>query len=72
MMPGGPSVFRTDRGGGALTPPISVYRVLSQVHTAVQISDTCRVALPRASIQKCTVCMTFLHVEQMKTAQNGV
>lgn len=52
------------------TDPFSVYCVLPQTHTTVRISDSCPVSLPRASIQKYAACMTFLHAEWIKTAQN--
>lgn len=53
------------------TDPFSVYCVLPQTYTTVRISDSCPVSLPRASIQKYAACMTFLHAEWIKTAQNG-
>ena len=70
MVLGGPSVFRSDHGA-AFYHPTSVYCVLPQTYTAVRISDSCRVGLPWASIQKYAACMTFLHAEWIKTAQNG-
>lgn len=69
-MSGGPSVFRSDHGA-AFYHPTSVYCVFPQTHTTVRISDSCPVSLSWASIQKYAACMTFLHAEWIKTAQNG-